>query len=154
MNKETDSKEDIHIGKSKVELPEIGFVIVAIGLSTIAIASGHGSLYVLIKIFSVVIYIMAMWGAFIFYWHILHEKIPATMAIWQSKKGRAFSLKGPLWIFTRWLKLTFYTGISLNKKKLEDTLECGYLTILLALFLYWFAGLALYMKIFIDFINK
>ena len=154
MKKESDSKEDIHICNPKVELPEIGFVIVAIGLSTIAIASGHGSPYILIKTFSLVIYILAMWGAFIFYWHLLYEKIPGTMETWWSKKGGALSLIGPLWIFTRWLKLTLYTGISLNKKKHEDTLECGYLTILLALFLYWCAGIALYIIVFIDFIYE
>jgi hypothetical protein len=34
---------------SHVEAPEIGFVIVSVGLSTIAIASGYGSPYTALK---------------------------------------------------------------------------------------------------------
>ena len=144
---------ELIMDSSKVVLPDIGFIIVAIGLSTIAIASGYGSPYLLVKIFSLVIYILAMWSAYIFYWHILFEKIPETMEKWSNKKSTRFPFKGTWWIFTHWMKLLFYTGIVLHKKRRAQTLECGYLTILLTIFLYWCAGIALYIIGFIELIN-
>ena len=138
---------------SKILMPDIGFIIVAIGLSTIAIASGYGSPYILLKVFSLMIYIFAMWAAFIFYWNMLFEKIPGTMEKWWDKKGGRFSLNGPWWIFKRWFRLLVYTGVELQKKQRSKTLECAYLTILLVIFMYWCAGITLYIVGFIEIID-
>ena len=154
MKKESTSNEGLRLENSNVAMPEIGFVIVAVGLSTIAIASGYGSPYILVKILSLIIYLLAIWGGFIFYWHLLFEKIPKTMEAWWNRKRGRFTFAGARWIFGHWIKLAFYTGIVLTKKRRAETLECAYLTILLALFLYWCAGIALYVIGFIEFIYK
>ena len=148
----TPDEDDLE--NSKVEMPEIGYVIVAIGLSTIAIASGYGSPYLLIKISSLIIYILAIWGGFIFYFYLLFEKIPNTMENWVRKKRGYFSFRGVWWVFTHWLHLVLSSGFIITRKRRAQTLECSYLTILFTLFLFWFTGILLYLIKFIELLDK
>lgn len=136
-----------------VVMPEIGFVIVSIGIATIAIASGYGSPHMPLKILSLVTYLLAIWGAFIFYWHILFEKIPKTMEKCVKTSKRLVSIKSVLNVFVYWIRLVFLPVIGKGKIHEDNSLESAYLTIFLALFMFWCSGIFLYVMGFTNLIE-
>ncbi len=133
--------------------PEIGFVIVAVGLSTIAIASGYSSPHLLIKIFSLVIFLLSIWAASIFYWNIIQEKIENGLkatGLDKKNKARQNKLTGAL---SLWIKTLVDPVVFPKKRSREVRLICAYLTILVSLFLYWLAGIFLYLFGILNFLQ-
>lgn len=143
-------KAFIRSGNSK---PEIGFVIVAVGLSTIAIASGYSSPYLLIKIISLVIFLLSIWAASIFYRNIIHDKINDGLkasGLESENAARQSTLAGA---FRLWIKTLVDTALFTKKRSREVVLICAYLTILVSLFLYWLAGMFLYLFGILNFLK-